>query len=471
MNIMHRPGAECEARCSCAQLHESEARYRRAELGTNEGLWEWNMMTDEVYFSPRWCAILGFESSELPTQMHACVALIHPDHRPAVCAAVERHEHMSEPFDKQLRMRHKAGHYVWVRSRGHISHDDGIKRMTGSVSDISAQRHAERNLREAHRIAGLGAWEHNLESDTLWWSAQEYRTFGIPLGAKVTHALFLSCIHPEDREAFDRSYAQLLGYDAVEARFRVLRPDREIRHLHVASTLTRDASGRPIRISGTTRDVTEQVRTEEALRRSLAEKDLLLREIHHRVKNNLAIVGSYLYFQAKKLSSASDVAALTELRQRIQAMALVHDQLCGDRDVGRVDFGSYVLQLTDDLCRSDENACKIRFRVEVTPVLLPIELAIPAGQALCELLTNVLKYAYPDGRAGDAWVEITTDDTTVVMRVEDHGAGLPEGVNPQRDTTFGWLLVRSLVEQLDGELEVEGEDGVRVRISFPFVPD
>ena len=452
-----------------AQTRASEARYRRVEAGTNDGLWEWNMTTGETYFSPRWCAILGYATDEVRRQIDTFTALIHPDDRVSTWSAIECHDRLGEPFDIELRMRKKDGTYVWVRERGQITrgHGDEPPRMTGSISDISHHKEVEAKLLEAHRMAGLGAWEVELATMRVWWSPEQYALNGVQEGTPMTHDLFLRMIHPDDRGAFDAALERLLAHGSVEVDHRIVRPDGEVRDMHGVATLTQDAAGRPVRISGTNQDVTARVRADEAIRRSLVEKETLLREIHHRVKNSLQIVSGLLSFQAKKLSTPKDAQAIADLRNRILAMSLVHERLYRSLDVARIDFASYARDLVAELATSNSLAATVQLQVVADDVHVPIEVATPAGMIVCELVTNLLKYAFPDGRSGRAVVSVRADRAGFILGVEDNGIGLPEGFDPESSGSFGWDLVRQLVKQLDGAFELVNQGGVCVRIRIP----
>ncbi|MDD9943080.1 MAG: ABC transporter substrate-binding protein [Myxococcales bacterium] len=202
------------------------------------------------------------------------------------------------------------------------------------------------------------------------------------------------------------------------------------------------------------------------LLRSLEEKETLLREIHHRVKNNLQIISSLIHFQTKKLHSPEDAASLGELRQRVYAISLVHERLHRSLDVGRVDFAGYLRALVADMSRSAGRFYAAPIDVNVDDLELPIGLAMPAGMIVTELVTNILKYAFPDRRRGTASVSARKEGDQVVLTVADDGVGFPEGFDPRSGGAFGWELVRSLVGQLDGDLELGEDPGVQVRIVF-----
>ena len=186
------------------------------------------------------------------------------------------------------------------------------------------------------------------------------------------------------------------------------------------------------------------------------------------MKNNLQVIASLLHFQAKRLRSSEDAAALGELRTRIYAMTLVHERLYQARDIARVDFGDYVRALVAELTRSFGPRSGVRIDVESGDVALPVERALPAGMLVCELVTNVLKYAFPGGRAGVGTVRVREDGERVLVDVDDDGVGFPETFDPSAADSFGWALIRTLAVQLDGTVHTEPGPGAHVRVAFPL---
>ena len=185
------------------------------------------------------------------------------------------------------------------------------------------------------------------------------------------------------------------------------------------------------------------------------------------MKNNLQVIAGLLYFQSKRMHAPEDVAAVAQLRQRIFAMTLLHERLYESSDVARIDFGVYVRGIVTELLRSVSPGEGIRIHVSSDEVLLPIELAMPSGLILSELVTNVLKYAFPGAGGGSATVSVRMAGDRVVLGVDDDGVGLPRGFDAVAGGSFGWELVRALVMQLGGTVEATGSPGAHVRVSFP----
>lgn len=216
-------------------------------------------------------------------------------------------------------------------------------------------------------------------------------------------------------------------------------------------------------------DVSERKRAEEEVLASLMEKETLLKEVHHRVKNNLQIIASLLYFQAQKIEEPASLAVFGEARDRLRSMILVHEKLYRSQDLARVDFRDYLGSLIDQLRVSyaDESG-KVRLRLEVGNLFLPIEVAMPVGMIVNELVTNIFKYAFPQGRGGDAGITIVQNDGVMRMVVSDNGRGISADLVEGQPTTFGLQLVGNLVKQLGGSMSVNRERGTTITIDVPL---
>jgi two-component sensor histidine kinase len=215
----------------------------------------------------------------------------------------------------------------------------------------------------------------------------------------------------------------------------------------------------------------ERKQVEERLQASVHEKEVLLREIHHRVKNNMQLINGLLYIQARALDADSDAAAIEAFRQsrnRIKSMATVHERLYLSGDLGAIDFEDYLRTLLPELIRSYNTGRPVRADVQARGIRLSIDQAIPCGLILNELITNCLKYAFPGDSPGCIGVRLQElDGGMLELAVVDDGAGFPEDRRPRDSTTLGLRLVGDLARQLDGELRIESGPGVHVSVRFP----
>jgi len=215
------------------------------------------------------------------------------------------------------------------------------------------------------------------------------------------------------------------------------------------------------------RDVTERRLFEEQIQASLREKEALLREIHHRVKNNLQITSSLLRLQASNISDPQARTIFDETQLRIRSMALVHEKLYQAKNLTRINFGDYVRTLGELLFKSFAvTVDAVVLDVAGTDLFLDIDTAVPCGLIVNEVLSNALKHAFPGGR-GTIFVRLERRDDRCVMTIRDDGVGLPPQFDLQSIDTLGLQLVRGLVQQIDGCLEVRSVIGTEFRIDFP----
>jgi two-component sensor histidine kinase len=216
------------------------------------------------------------------------------------------------------------------------------------------------------------------------------------------------------------------------------------------------------------KDISQMKAIESALRASVEEKDVLLKEIHHRVKNNLQVISGLLDLQAHHITDQRGREIYKESQNRVITMALIHEELYQARDLARVDFGAYMENLAANLFASyGIGKNRVRLVMEVEKSEMVVDTAIPCGLIVNELISNALKHAFPDGRAGEVSLSFkVTGDRQFRLQVKDDGVGLPEGYMVSRSGSLGMQLISVIVDQLGGEMLVESEDGTSFTITF-----
>jgi PAS domain S-box-containing protein len=213
-------------------------------------------------------------------------------------------------------------------------------------------------------------------------------------------------------------------------------------------------------------DTTERARSEDQLRKSLREKEVLLREVHHRVKNNMQIISSLFNLQSESVRDPSAISLLKECQVRIRSMALVHEKLYQSKDMARIPFSDYLASLTLYLFHFWQvNEDRIRLDMRIANIMLDVNTAIPLGLIINELISNSLEHAFPDGRVGEIRVRLVSlHPGQFELVVEDDGIGLPPGFDITGSETLGLQLVALLVKQLDGTITADSSGGTRYRI-------
>lgn len=215
-------------------------------------------------------------------------------------------------------------------------------------------------------------------------------------------------------------------------------------------------------------EIVERSRAEERIKASLKEKEILLKEIHHRVKNNLQVISSLLSLQAETTKDTQALAALRESRNRVHSMAVIHETLYQSKDLAQVDFATYTEKLVNHLQRSlHVNSQLVTLEINVNNVSLSIDTAIYCGLIINELISNSFKYAFPDGRVGKIVISLSMQENAgLSLEVCDNGVGISEDIDIAKTESLGLQLVTMLTEQLSGTLELDRHAGTRFKIMF-----
>lgn len=341
-----------------------------------------------------------------------------------------------------------------------------------ALRELSNQLEVERaRLVAAQAVAKVGSWETDLTSLSVIWSDETYRIFGIEgEETAMSHEMFLEKVHPEDRAAVDLAFRDSFGTtDPCSIEHRILLPDGAVKYVEERWKVFMDAQGKPQRAFGTCQDVSERRARDEALRSSLGEKEALLREVHHRVKNNLQVITSLLRLEAARTSADDARRVLKEMQGRIFSMALLHETLYRTGNFRRVDLAAYLSQLATQLFRSQNaNPGAVRLVASLTPVEVELDQAIPCGLIVNELLANALKHGFRDGVTGEARLSLTVEHDKAVVVVTDTGAGLATDFEARRQKSLGLQLAADLARQIQGEFRIGPGPVARFTATFPI---
>ncbi|HEX2731572.1 MAG TPA: PAS domain S-box protein [Polyangiaceae bacterium] len=244
----------------------------------------------------------------------------------------------------------------------------------------------------------------------------------------------------------------------------------------VLMTVLRDADRQPARFVKITRDFSERRAAAEELKRnaerleaSLKEREILLQEVHHRVKNNLQVIASLINMQIRQVADRAARGALDECQSRVQAIALIHEKLYQSKDYSRVPFSEYAKSLAGTIFHATGvSPTAISLELDFEALSLAVDKAIPCGLILNELITNALKHGFPEGRAGRIHVDLRKSEAQcLVLSVSDDGIGLPADFDIEQSTSLGMQLVSTLVEQLNGHLAIRRHEGTTFIVTFP----
>ena len=215
-------------------------------------------------------------------------------------------------------------------------------------------------------------------------------------------------------------------------------------------------------------EITERKRAEEQIKAALKEKEVLLKEIHHRVKNNLQLINSLLNLQSRRIHDEKGVTIFEECKNRVNSIALIHEKLYESEDLANINYGEYVRSLTTHLFNSSLRSLPgIALKTNADDVFLKVDKAIPCALIINELVTNAIKYAFPQDQQGEIIVELkSADKGKVTLTIADNGVGLPADFNMNNSETLGMQIINALVKKLHGSLKIDTGKGTTFTMEF-----
>jgi PAS domain S-box-containing protein len=352
----------------------------------------------------------------------------------------------------------------------------------GVARDITERKHDEALLQErdmwlrkTQSVGKVGSYNLDIPADR--WTSSEIldEIFGIGPDTPKTVETWHLLVHPDEREEMLRYFLK----DVVAAKrpfnkeYRIVRKSTgELRWVWGQGELTYDAAGIPVQMFGTIQDITDRAIAQEQIRASLREKEVLLKEIHHRVKNNLQIISSLLSLQSQQIRNRKALDALTESQARVRSMALIHEQLYQSQDLAHIDFSQYVRDLAAHLFRTYlTQGPNVRLIVDVRNVYLDADHAITCGMIINELVSNALKHAFAAGAQGTLRIATEWESEDMLrLLVGDSGRGIPPSIDHTNAPSLGLKLVRMLAEQLRGTIELSRTGGTTFTVRFSTKP-
>lgn len=342
--------------------------------------------------------------------------------------------------------------------------------------DSRAAPQSSEHLRIALEVTQMGTWEMDWGTGQQSWSAESLTLFGYAPDSREASILsFLQRVHPEDLNLVQQASQRVTQTGIYQVEYRVILPDQTIRWLSSSGRLICDAAGEPVRLLGIDVDISARKQIESQLKSSLQEKEILLKEIHHRVKNNLQLISSLMRMQSRRCADPHTAILLQESQNRVQSMALIHEQLYQSPDISQIDFGQYIWPLIKFLFQSyGVSADLINVTVYTQGVYFSLNQTILCGLIAHELISNSLKHAFPTARKGEISICVTPKQfgktTKVRFNINDNGVGIPDTLDWRAKPSLGLRIVQSLVTQLGGSIQLDRTRGTAFYITFTYSP-
>lgn len=359
---------------------------------------------------------------------------------------------------------------------GPVYEDNTITYLEGICTDVTSHKSIEAGLErqkklldKSQELAHIGHWAWDIHNSCLEWSDEVFRIFGVTReNFSVSVENFESAIHPDDLEDFKIKRDDMLAReDESEIEHRIVLPDKSIRFVVERSSVIRDDEGKNIFVMGTIQDISDRIEIENELRNQINEKELLLREVYHRIKNNIVSIGNLIHLKAETSGCDDLHVVFNDILSRIESMRLLYDMLMLVDDQDSIPADRYFEGMCTTILDLYSCADRISLDLKNEKVLLNPQLMFSCGVIINELLTNTLKYGYPIDSSGQIRIQTQINDGILELEYRDNGRGF-DSTKIEEFTGFGLKLVHMMVGQRGGKISIESNDGVCVIIRIPF---
>ena len=455
------------------KLKESEKDFRSLFENSTLGLYRTTPDGRILLANPTIIKMLGYKSFEELASRNLEENGFEPSYPLRIF--IEKVEKEGEVRGLEAAWKRKDGSIIYIRESARVVRDENgrVLYYEGTVEDITEKKLAEMALAQQKELfrtvidsAEDIVFVLNRDYEQVLFNQAALRVLGMTpeeARGKSFQELYSEENWEEARQRFDRVFKGEVVREDVELKFR----DKKI-ILNVTEVPLRNEKGEIYALCGIARDVTTRVELEKALELSLKEKEALLREIHHRVKNNMQIISSLLNLQAHHVKNPELTAIIKECQNRIRSMAIVHEHLYKSANLAKINFADYLNRLIVHLYNvHSQSQEKIHLETELQAVELDIGTAIPLGLLASEIISNSFKHAFPGERRGKLRIVLhPISPKSFKLEISDDGVGLPENLNFGQSQTFGMQLMGLLKDQLGAQLELDRSSGTRYIIKI-----
>lgn len=324
-------------------------------------------------------------------------------------------------------------------------------------------------------LANLANWELDPFKQMFIFNEKFYSMLGTTLEDEGSYSMPIEYyikkyVHPEDSQFLAEGMKKSLSIRkptfGTEFEHRIIRRDGETRYVAIHIRVIPATESENAYIYGTVQDITDRKIAEEKLKESLEEKEMLLKEIHHRVKNNLMVISSLLDLQSQYIKDKEALDIFKESQNRANSMALIHERLYRSTDL-KIDFGEYIQSLATDLFRTYvQDPGRVLLNIDVKNEMIDINTTVPLGLIVNELLTNSMKHGFPSGVRGEIYVDFHKEGDIFILIIGDTGVGFPKDLDFRNTKSLGLQLVNNLTRQIDGEIKLNTDHGTEFEITF-----
>ncbi len=461
------------------KLREKEKTLNLAVKGAQLGLWDQDFITGKVYRNDQWATMLGYDSVDVEDNLDFWKSLIHPDELDLIINEAKKHEQgLTEYYRVQHRLRCKDGNYKWILNWGKISERDKYGnpvRALGIHIDINDRIIAEERLK---------------------FNEENYRRFF----EEDLSGVFLSTPQGKIIKC-NQAYVRMMEYDSIDEMLNtnpvnhytnpqtridflnLLRKEKKLTNYEVEVITKKgnkiytleniiglfDDKNNLVEFWGYVNDITDRKKAEQLLKNAAAEKEALHRELLHRVKNSFNLIKSLVFIEREKSNNQVVAKILEDLELRIGTLAQMYSLLNATGLSQQIELGEYLNQITHSLSLSYlEGAEGIVIKSSFDKINISPRTASSVGLIANEILTNSIKYAFPDNKQGIISISLKNINGYAELIIFDNGSGVPKNFDLAKPTGMGLQLVNLLTQQIDGQLLFDGENGTKFTLTFPI---
>lgn len=448
------------------KIQESENRLSTLLAGTNAAIWEIDKEKDEFFFNDRLPQMMGHTKDEIENTLDFFDSRIHPADREKLRVYFESAG--SDFYELEIRMRHKNGEWVWVLERGYIEdrfQDGRAKKALGIQLDISERKKLEEHLNDslnqlqlAVNIGKIAVIENDLINHTVKANERYCEIYEVDEEEGSSNPeLWKDLVTADDFEIAEKGINRLmLGEPVSNLQFRVSTKSG-VKKLVTSATPIKDESGNVMKILGVLLDISNIAEKEIHLEKMVSQKSQMLKEMHHRIKNNLATISSIITLKSRNLENITDVKQFMDgINQKIVSMSVIHDRLLKEKEGQDNSLTNYLNDITNrllGLANGDNLKINLEFKVEEYPFKEVVLLNL--GMALQEIISNKIKHAFAGRDRGKLIIEGSICNGSYILKVGDNGLKYhnPKKVTDWHSDSIGMLIISSFISDLRGDFD------------------
>lgn len=457
-------------------LKESEERFSQITENINDGFWI-GTKDEFLYINKAFEEIWGIHKEELYNNPALLSESIYPADLEMLKNKHPEARSESDMTDEQYRIIRPDGEIRWVWARRFPVFDAAgeLYRTAGIVTDISERKkfdyelqQSEKRFKEMADTLPLLVYETNEKGDITYYNKAGFSYTGYTT-EDFEKGLTLPMMFPpgEMERAIENAKRVMAGENIGAIEYKLKRKDGTL-YPALINTVPIIRGNKVVGRRGVVTDITELKKAEDKIKASLTEKEILLNEIHHRVKNNLQIISSMLRLQSANITDSREKSIFSDAQNRILSMSLVHEKLYKAKNFSSINFSEYLKELVNSISNSYSLSNeKVKVAVKAENIFINIDTMIPLGLIINELLTNCYKHAFPENKKG--FIEIVfkrLDDKQLLLDIKDNGVGISKDLDIENIQSLGLKLVKILADQISGDLHIENSNGSSFRITF-----